>query len=268
MRTPRILVACEYSGMVRDAFAARGWDAWSCDLLESERPGGQHYQGDVRDILQDGWDAMVGHPDCTYLTNSGAKWLYEEWTQEERFEHVALYLEANGMTETFNSWTAKQQAKFIKRIGKTLAGHSPRPDLERWRKLEEAAAFYRLLWEQDHIPYIALENPVMHGHAIKRVGGRATQFVQPYEYGTPESKRTGLRLKNLPKLTPNEGWEEVLAYGKTLPKKVFERVHNLPPSPTRWKERSRTFPGIAQAMADQWGPYIEARIAAEEEQAA
>jgi hypothetical protein len=242
MRTPRVLVACEYSGMVRDAFAARGWDAWSCDLLPSERPDAKHYQGDVRDILNRGWHLMVGHPDCTFLTNSGAKWLYEDWTPEEKARH----------------WNA---------TGEKLTGRSKRPDLERWRNLDDAAKFYRLLWETD-IPHIALENPVMHGHAIKRVEGRATQFVQPYEYGTPESKKTGLRLKNLPKLTPNEGWEKVLAHGKTLPKKVFERVHHLPPSPSRWKERSRTFPGIAQAMADQWGPYIEDLVAGEEQIAA
>lgn len=241
MRTPRLLVACEYSGIVRDAFAARGWDAWSCDLLPSERPGGQHYQGDVRDILNDGWDGMIGHPDCTFLTNSGARWLYEKWTPEEKAEH-------------------------LERTGKVLKGHSRRPDLERWRKLDEAAAFYRMLWATD-IPHIALENPTMHGHAIQRVNGTADQFVQPYEFGTPESKATGLRLKNLPLLVPNEGWEKVLEHGKTLPKKVFERVHNLPPGPNRWKERSRTFPGVGQAMADQWGPYIEQRIA-EEAQAA
>jgi len=241
-RTPRILVACEYSGMVRNAFKARGWDAWSCDFLESESPGGQHYQGDVRDILQDGWDAMVGHPDCTYLTNSGARWLYEMWTPEEKEAHLQA-------------------------TGKVLKGHSRRPDIQRWKDLDEAAAFYRLLWETD-IPHIALENPNMHGHAIKRVGSVADQFVQPYEFGTPESKSTGLRLKNLPPLTPNEGWEKVLAYGKTLPDKVFQRVHHLPPSPTRWKERSRTFPGIAQAMADQWGPYIESIIREQEQWAA
>jgi hypothetical protein len=243
MRTPRILVACEYSGIVRDAFAARGWDAWSCDLLPSERPGGNHYQGDVSDILRDGWDLMVAHPPCTYLALSGAKWLYEQWTEAERAAHL----------EAFHTH---------------IRGHSPRPDLQRWRDMREGAQFFLQLWEAD-IEHIAIENPQMHGHAIKATGGRPTQFVQPYEYGTPESKRTGLRLKNLPPLTPNEGWEEVLAYGRTLPKKVFERVHHLPPSPTRWIERSRTFPGIAQAMADQWGPYVELSLdMAEQEQAA
>lgn len=205
---------------------------------------------------------MAGHPPCTYLANSGVKWLYEPWTQDERHEHVAKYIEANELTEAYHSWSDKKRSAFILRIGKTLKGHSPRPDLERWQEMREGAAFFSALWNAD-IPHIAIENPVMHSHGIKATQGRATQFVQPYEFGTPESKRTGLRLKNLPKLVPNEGWEEVLAYGKTLPKKVFERVHYLPPSEDRWKERSRTFPGIAQAMADQWGPYIEAEIAAE-----
>lgn len=236
-RRPRVLVACEYSGIVRDAFKGRGWDAWSCDFLESERPGGQHYQGDVRDILGDGWDLMVGHPDCTYLTNSGARWLYEKWTPEEKEAH----LEATG---------------------KVLKGHSRRPYAPRWEDLDEAAAFYRLLWETD-IPHIALENPTMHGHAIKRVNGVADQFVQPWQFGTPESKATGLRLKSLPPLVEQADAAEVLAYGQTLPDKVFQRVWHLPPSPTRWKERSRTFPGIAQAMADQWGPLIEAEIEAQ-----
>lgn len=225
--------------MVREAFAARGWEAWSCDLLPTERepgPGAHHYQGDVRDILQRGWDLMVGHPECTYLTNSGAQWLYEEWTDKEERKH-------------------------FKKYGQKLTGRSPRPDLDRWRDMEEAVEFYRLLWDAD-IPHIALENPVMHGHASRRIGGKADQFIHPYHFGTPESKATGLRLKNLPKLEPLPGWEKVLAHGRTLPDKVFQRVFNLPPSPDRWKERSRTFPGVAQAMADQWGPYIEAKLEA------
>lgn len=225
--------------MVRDAFAARGWEAWSCDLLPTERepaPGAHHYQGDVRDILQEGWDAMVGHPDCTFLTNAGSKWLYEEYAPEEK-------------------------AAYLKKHGRKLTGHSTRPDLERWNNMDAAAKFYRMLWEAD-IPHIALENPVMHGHAIRRVGGSADQFIQPWQFGTPESKATGLRLKNLPPLVEHADAAEVLAYGRTLPDKVFQRVFNLPPSPTRWKERSRTFPGVGQAMADQWGPYMEAQLAA------
>ena len=229
-RRPRVLVACEYSALVRDAFAARGWDAWSCDLLPSEAPGGQHYQGDVADLLGQHWDLLIGHPPCTILANSGAWKLWEAWTAEELA------------------------------AGNLATPRSRRPDPERWAQLAEAAAFFRLLWEAD-VPRIAVENPIMHGHAIKATGGRATQFVQPWQFGTPESKKTGLRLKNLPPLVPHADAAEVLAYGRTLPDKVFQRVACLPPSPTRWIERSRTFPGIAQAMADQWGPYVEAQLA-------
>ena len=221
----RVLVACEYSGLVRDAFAARGWEAWSCDLLESERPSLFHYQGDVRDMLSESWDLLVGHPPCTGMTNAANRHLY---TGKTRAENIALGYVRNE---------------------------------SRWQELAEGAAFFNLLWNAD-VPHIALENPVMTGHAVKLVGGSATQFIQPYEFGTPETKRTGLRLKNLPPLVPLEGWEEVLAYGRTLPDKVFKRVHHLPPSPTRWIERSRTFPGVAQAMADQWGSHLEALVPA------
>ena len=242
MSAPRVLVACEYSGIVRDAFKDRGWDAWSCDLLESERPGGKHYTGDVFDIINDGWDLLVAHPPCTFLTLSGAQWLWEAWTDVEKAE----YLEETGMK---------------------LGGRSRRPDFERLKDMRDGARFFTELWSAD-IPHIAIENPQMHGRAIRATGGRPTQYVQPYEFGTPESKKTGLRLKNLPALTPHEDWEEVLAYGRTLPKKVFERVFHLPPSPTRWIERSRTFPGIAQAMADQWGPYVESILREQEQWAA
>lgn len=221
----RVLVACEYSGMVRDAFAARGWEAWSCDLLESERPSLFHYQGDVRDLLTEEWDLLIGHPPCTYLTNSQNRHLYTGKTREE---NIRLGYQRNE---------------------------------PRWREMEEGAAFFRLLWEAN-VPHIALENPTMNGHAARLVGGKATQTIQPYHFGTPESKATGLRLKNLPPLVPLEGWEKVEAYGRTLPPKEFERVHRLPPSPTRWKERSRTFPGVAQAMADQWGAHLEALVPA------
>lgn len=223
MSAPRILVACEYSGMVRDAFAARGWDAWSCDLLETERPSNKHIIGDVVPLLEQDWDLLVAHPPCTYLTNSQNRHLYTGKTKAENIE-----------------------LGYIR-------------DEERWQDMREGAAFFNLLWNAD-VPHIAVENPVMNGHASKLVGGKATQYIQPYEFGTPESKKTGLRLKNLPALEALPGWEKVLAYGLTLPDKVFQRVHHLPPSASRWKERSRTFPGVAQAMADQWGPYIEQDI--------
>lgn len=220
----RVLVACEYSGIVRDAFIAAGHTALSCDFEPTERPG-PHYQGDIRDVLYgQQWDLMVAHPPCTYLANSGAKWLYEKWTPEEQ--------EINDML-----------------FGTKLPGHSPRWNTERWRLMEEGAAFFRLLWEAP-VPRIAVENPIMHRHAIKETGGRATQYVQPWQHGHKESKRTGLRLKNLPKLVPTDVvYDEMML----LPKRERERIHYLSPGPDRWKERSRTFPGIAAAMAQQWG---------------
>lgn len=176
-------MACEYSGSVRDAFAGLGWDAWSCDLLPSEKPG-QHYQGDVRDILREGWDIMVAHPPCTHLAVSGARW-----------------------------FASKQ------------------------REQAEALDFVRLLLDAP-IPHIALENPVS---IISSKIRKPDQVIQPWQHGHGETKATCLWLKNLPRLTPSnivEGREQ--------------RIWKLPPSADRWKERSRTFSGIAEAMAKQW----------------
>lgn len=195
MRPLRVLVACEYSGIVRDAFAARGHYAMSCDLLPTESPG-PHYVGDVRDVLEDGWDLMVAHPPCTYLANSGVRWLHE------------------------------------------------RP--ERWAKMEDGAAFFRALWYAP-IPRIAIENPVMHGHAVALVGASHSQTVQPWQFGDGETKRVCLWLRRLPPLCPTR-----VVYEREA------RVHRMAPGPERQKERSRFFPGIAAAMADQWTRSIEA----------
>lgn len=219
-RTPRVLVACEYSGIVREAFAARGWDAWSCDLLDTEKPSDKHIVGDVIPLLEQDWDLAICHPPCTYLSNSGAKHLYLGKTK------------------------ADKEALGYKR------------DPERWANMEAAAEFFNI-FRNTHIPHVAIENPVMHGHGIQRVGGRATQFVQPYHFGHLETKRTGLRLINLPKLKHTD---DQTALFKRLPKEQTHKVHRAAPSPDRWKDRSRTFPAIAQAMADQWGPYIESKI--------
>ena len=180
----RVLVACEYSGRVRDAFAALGHDAMSCDLLETEVPG-NHYQGDVRDVLDGGWDLMVAHPPCTHLAVSGARWF-----KDKRREQV------------------------------------------------EALDFVRLLMDAS-IPAIAIENPVS---VISSKIRKPDQVVQPWQFGHGEVKATCLWLKGLPRLVPTnvvEGREAV--------------VHRMPPSPDRWKARSRTYQGIAQAMAVQWG---------------
>lgn len=190
----RVLIACEYSGTVRDAFADRGHDAWSCDLLPSDTVG-NHYQGDVRDILDDEWDLMIAHPPCTHLAVSGARWFKDKQSEQA-----------------------------------------------------EALDFVRLLLDAP-IPRIALENPVS---IISSKIRKPNQIIQPYEYGHEATKTTCLWLKNLPPLMPTnivgKGKRHVTKSGKSLPE-----WYNLPPSADRWKIRSATFSGIAEAMADQWG---------------
>jgi len=195
----RVLVACEYSGVVRRAFLARGCDAWSCDLLPSEDGSNRHIRGDARDLLHDGWDLlMVAHPPCTRLCNSGVRWLHTP------------------------------------PVGKTAE--------QMERELREGAALFSAFWNAP-IPRVAVENPVMHGHAKRLIENYAepAQSVQPWQFGHGETKRTCLWLRGLPPLKPTnvvEGREQ--------------RVHRMSPSPTRWKERSRFYPGIAAAMAEQW----------------
>lgn len=205
----KILIGCEFSGVVRDAFKAQGHDAWSCDLLPTERPG-QHIMDDVRNVLDWDWELGIFHPPCTYLTNSGVRWLHS--------------------------------------------------DPDRWTKLDQAAEFFKALWNAP-IPHIAIENPIMHKHASKRIGIRRSQTIQPWWFGHGETKATCLWLKNLPAL-------KATRYVKGRE----QRVHSLPPSETRWMERSRTYEGIAAAFAAQWGqgglsvqillPFTESRIAA------
>jgi hypothetical protein len=182
----RILVACEYSGKVRDAFRARGHDAMSCDILPTEQPG-QHYQGDVFDIINDGWDLMIAHPPCTHLAVSGAR-------------HFAA-----------------KQASGVQ---------------------QKAIDFFMRLANAP-IPRIAIENPVC---IMSSVWRKPDQIIQPWQFGHGETKATCLWLKNLPPLTPTN-----VVAGREA------RVHRMPPSPDRWKERSRTYQGIADAMAEQWG---------------
>lgn len=195
----KVLVACEYSGKVRDAFRAKGHEAMSCDILPTDVEG-PHYQGDVRDIINDGWDLMIAHPPCTYLTNSGVTWLHK--------------------------------------------------DPSRWAKLDDGAAFFKMLLEAP-VERIAIENPIMHKYAKERIGGvKQSQVVQPWMFGHMEQKATCLWLKNLPLLEPtNNVKEQMLA----LPDNERQRLHYLPPSADRWKKRSETFQGIADAMAEQWG---------------
>jgi len=194
----KILVACEYSGRVRDAFIAKGHDAMSCDLLPTDVPG-PHYQGDVFDIIRYGWDLMIAHPPCTYLTNSGVCHLHT--------------------------------------------------DITRWPKLFDAGNFFKML-DNCCIPKIAIENPIPHKYAAALMGRKYDQIIQPHMFGHMETKATCLWLRNLPKLVAtNDVKTEMLL----LPKNMRQRLHYLPPSKDRWKIRSATFPGIANAMAEQWG---------------
>jgi hypothetical protein len=179
----RVLIACEFSGIVRDAFAALGHDAWSCDMLPSERDG-NHIQGNVLDVLSDGWDLMIAHPPCTHLAVSGARWFKDKQIEQA-----------------------------------------------------EALAFVRNLLNAP-IRRIALENPIS---IISSQIRKPDQIIQPWQFGHPETKATCLWLKNLPALAPTD-----IVSGRE------QRVWKLPPSPHRWKERSRTLTGIAHAMASQW----------------
>jgi hypothetical protein len=181
----RVLVGCEYSGVVRDAFIAAGHFAISFDLLPAEN-GAPHYHGDVRDMIEmGGWDLAVFHPPCTHLAVSGARWFKDK---------------------------AQEQA--------------------------ESLDFVRYLMAAP-IPRIAIENPVS---IISSRIRKADQTIQPWQFGHGETKATCLWLKNLPKLKPTN-----IVSGREA------RVHRMPPGPDRWKERSRSFTGIAQAMAAQWG---------------
>jgi hypothetical protein len=189
----RVLVACEYSGRVRDAFLMRGHDAMSCDLLPTEAPG-PHYQGDVFDIIRHGWDLMICHPPCTHLSVSGARHFADK--RNDGRQHAA------------------------------------------------ASFFIRLATA--NIPRIAVENPVCVMSSLWR---KPDQTIQPWQFGHGETKATCLWLKGLPLLTPTN-----VVSGRV------ERIHRMPPGPDRWKERSRTFTGIAEAMADQWGGAAPAHV--------
>ena len=196
----KVLVACEFSGTVRDSFNSLGdhIDAWSCDLLPTDVEG-QHIQGDVLKILNNqDWDLVIAPPPCTHLTVSNAK----NWAE----------LQANG----------KQQA---------------------------AIDFVEAIYFSD-CPHICVENPVGALSTRSRLN-KATQYIQPYEFGHPEQKKTGLWLKGLPKL---KGTKFIDVSG--LPKKEVQRLHYLGPSKDRWKLRSTTYKGIAEAMATQFSDYL------------
>lgn len=219
-RRPRVLVGCEYSGTVREAFAARGWDAWSCDLLPTDRPG-QHIQGDVLEVLGERWDLAIFHPPCTYLTCSA------EWAYGDGPYHMNL------------------------KPG-TLVGAARRA------ARAEAVAFCKALLGSK-IPHVALENP--RGHLSSAVRP-PDQIVQPYQFGDDASKATCLWLKDLPALVPTKHVLPRLVNGKSRWANQTDSGQNrLSPSDDRWAIRSLTYPGIAAAMAAQWGTFVEAEIA-------
>lgn len=201
----RVLIACEFSGIVRDAFIAKGHDAISCDLLPSERPG-PHYQGDVFDIINDGFDLMIAHPPCTYLANSGVRWLKDN---PQRQEQRKLALE------------------FVLNISSS------------------------------DIRMICIENPIGY---LSTAWRKPDQIIQPFHHGHAEWKSTCLWIKNLTPLKSTLVVEpERKLCGGKKPGRITSRLHRLPPSKTRWIERSRTFTGIASAMAEQWGNNGEIR---------
>jgi hypothetical protein len=191
----KILVACEYSGVVREAFADKGHDAWSCDILPTELPG-QHYQGDVMDILNDGWDMMIAHPPCTYLSNAGARFLYPNKQLNE----------------------------------------------DRLKLGMEAKEFFMALYNAN-INKIVVENPIP-----SKIYGlpKYSQTIQPYEYGHPFQKKTCLWLKNVPELKPTNIVSN--RQSTKVPGNWFNKGGK-----DRQKNRAKTFQGIADAMAEQWG---------------
>lgn len=203
------IIACEYSGIVREAFNNKGFNFISCDFLPTEQPG-NHYQGNILNIINHHNGFIGSHPECTYMTNSGVRWL---WNKDGSKNH------------------------------------------DRWVKLEAAVKFFNILKSKIKIGY--LENPIPHKYA--RDGfhsvlneewvdgiGNYTQVIQPWQHGHGETKATCLWLIGLPQLKPSN-----IVDGRE------HRIWKLPPGENRWKERSRTFPGIAEAMAEQWGNHLK-----------
>lgn len=190
----KVLVACEYSGVVRDAFSSRGHEAWSCDLLPTEKEG-NHIQGDVLPLLKQEWDLIIAHPPCTHLSVSGAAWFEQKRKDGRQQEGIDFFMQFVNCS----------------------------------------------------CPRVAIENPI---GIMSRLYRKPDQIVQPWMFGHPESKATCFWLKGLPVLQETNN---VHCQFKALPKNKQQRLHYLPPSAERGKLRSRTFDGIAQAMAEQWG---------------
>jgi hypothetical protein len=187
-----VLVACEFSGTVRDAFIANKIDAVSADLLPTESAG-PHIQGDVTSLLKKKWRMVIAHPPCTRLANSGVRWLHER---------------------------------------------------NLWKELEQAARFFRACLDAN-APLVAVENPVMHKHAVELIGRKHSFTIQPWQFGEPFTNRTCVWCANLPPLRP----VKIVRTRKA-------QCHLESPGKLRWKKRSSTYPGIAKAIADQWGALL------------
>jgi len=214
----RVLIACETSGMTRDAFRARGHDAWSCDLLPAETATLYHYQCDVRDVLNHGWDLMIAHPDCTYLTVAANKYLKDD--PGVKCAPGVLF------------GAARRQAR------------------------EEALTFVMLLMKAP-IKKKVIENPI---GAISSAIRKPDQIIQPFQFGDDASKATCLWLEGVAPLVIDPAkrypgrW--VMHNGKMVERwgnQTDSGQNKLAPSADRWKERARTYPGIAGAFAEQWG---------------
>ncbi len=211
----KILIACEESGTVRDAFIAKGHDAMSCDIIPSRKPR-PHYQGNVFDILNDGWDMMIAHPPCTYLTVTGNKWFYNPADK-----NLAIEL------------------------------RRPHPRFPNRRQQREEAVDFFMALAQAPIDKICIENPA---GIISTWWRKPDQYIHPYYFGDPHSKRTGLWLKGLQPLTPTKMVEPEWYIYKNGKRDPLWHVETMKLSAEeRTKERSKTFQGIADAMADQWG---------------
>lgn len=226
----KALVACEYSGRVREALRARGWDAISCDLLPSEDNSPHHIIGDVFDVIRDHgpFDLMIAHPPCTFLTNAGVRWLFED---VDRIVHDP-----------------------------TTPGNMMVVNGARWDSMFEGAQFFARLLVETNVKKVAIENPIMHRYAraaIEGIIGRSmnTHYVQPWWFGDRAFKATGFTTVGLDPLVE----DPALTLRAEVPKpgtpehKDWSKVHRASPGPNRWKERSRTFQGIADAIAKQWG---------------
>lgn len=227
----RVLIGCEESGIVRRAFAARGHEAWSCDLQAAADGSNMHIIGDVRDQLHKGWDLLaLFHPPCKRLCNSGVRWLTDPPTKLGPEYPAAVRIEYSG-------WGREDRLAFM------------------WHQLADGADLFSQCWNAP-IERIACENPVMHRHAKALIENYQppAQFVQPHWFGDPAFKATGLYLKNLPPLVrtnpltpPKPGTDD---------HKAWSVIHRASEHPDRSKMRSRTFPGMADACADQWGGEI------------